>query len=378
MAGRIVLFGATGYTGDLTARELVKQGAKPLLAARNEQRLEQLASELGGDLETQVADVDRPQTVRALVGEGDVMVSTVGPFVRWGDPAIEAAIEAGATYIDSTGEPPFIRRVFEHYGPAAQRAGSALITAMGYDWVPGNLAGGLALERAGEAATKVEIGYFISGSGASGMSGGTKASAAGAMLAPSFAWSAGRLVTERGGKKVRSFDVRGKDLSGITAGSSEHFGLPAAFPQLRDVDVYLGWFGPLSRPIQGFSAVMAGVQKIPGASSGLDSVVGRFVKGSTGGPDEQARAKSGSQIVAIASDAGGRQLSEVRLEGVNGYTFTARMLAWAAMQTVDGGVEGTGALGPVEAFGLERLKAGVAECGLEVVGQSGEVELQRT
>ena len=138
----------------------------------------------------------------------------------------------------------------------------------------------------------------------------------------------------------------GKDLSGITAGSSEHFGLPAAFPQLRDVDVYLGWFGPMSRPIQGFSAVMAGVQKIPGASSALNSVVGRFVKGSTGGPDEQERSKSGSRIVAIASDAGGRQLSEVRVEGVDGYTFTARMLAWSAMQAVDGGVARNGRARP--------------------------------
>ena len=48
-----------------------------------------------------------------------MLVSTVGPFLRWGTPAIGAAIDAGAVYIDSTGEPAFIRRVFEHYGPRA-------------------------------------------------------------------------------------------------------------------------------------------------------------------------------------------------------------------------------------------------------------------
>src|SRR5919204_655050 len=144
----IVLFGATGYTGRLATEALLRRGARPVLAARNPERLAALAEELGG-LETAVADVSRPDTVRALVSHGDVLLSTVGPFVRWGAPAVEAAIEAGATYIDSTGEPPFIREVFEQYGPRAQSAGCGLLTALGYDYVPGNLAAGLALERPG-------------------------------------------------------------------------------------------------------------------------------------------------------------------------------------------------------------------------------------
>ena len=94
-----------------------------------------------------------------------MLVTTVGPFARWGAPAAAAATTAGAHYIDSTGEPPFIREVFERYGPAAEQAGIGMLTAMGYDWVPGNLAGGLALERAGELATRVDVGYFITGGG---------------------------------------------------------------------------------------------------------------------------------------------------------------------------------------------------------------------
>jgi short subunit dehydrogenase-like uncharacterized protein len=182
MPGRIVLFGATGYTGRLTAEALVKRGAKPLLAGRSGGKLRDLAAELGGDLETATADVaDRP-SVAALVDPDDVMLSTVGPFVRWGGPAIEAAIAAGAHYLDSTGEAQFIREVFESYGPRAAKSGSALLTAFGYDWVPGNLAGALALEGAGEAATHLDIGYFVTGAGLGGMSGGTRASAAGVML----------------------------------------------------------------------------------------------------------------------------------------------------------------------------------------------------
>src|SRR4051794_17703981 len=179
MAGRIVLFGATGYTGDLTARALVDRGARPVLAARTESRVRALADELGG-LDWAVADVGDPSSVRALVERGDVLVSTVGPFVRWGEPAVQAAVASGANYLDSTGEPPFIRRVFEEWGPGAEAAGVALVTAMGYDWVPGNLAGALALREAGPDAVRVELGYFISGSAS--MSGGTRASSAAALL----------------------------------------------------------------------------------------------------------------------------------------------------------------------------------------------------
>jgi short subunit dehydrogenase-like uncharacterized protein len=162
MPGRIVLFGATGYTGEGTARALVARGAKPVLAGRSAERLERLADDLGG-AETRIADVTRPESVRALVQDRDVLVSTVGPFLRWGAPAIEAAIDAGAIYIDSTGEPAFIRRVFEHYGPRAERTDASLLTAFGYDWVPGNLAAALALREAGAEATRMQIGYFGQG-----------------------------------------------------------------------------------------------------------------------------------------------------------------------------------------------------------------------
>src|SRR5439155_21183249 len=158
MAGRIVLFGATGYTGRLTADALARRGIKPVLAARSAETLDGLASELGGGYQTAVADVSRPETVRALVERGDVLLSTVGPFMRFGEPAVRAAIDAGAHYLDSTGEGPFIRRVFEELGPQAQRAEVLLLPAMGYDWVTGYLAGGLALQDACDAVTQLEDG----------------------------------------------------------------------------------------------------------------------------------------------------------------------------------------------------------------------------
>jgi short subunit dehydrogenase-like uncharacterized protein len=364
MAGRIVLFGATGYTGELTARELAGIGERPVLAARDGARVRALAEELGG-LEWAVADVGRPESVRALVERGDVLVSCVGPFHRWGAPAVEAAIDAGAHYLDSTGETPFIRRVFEEWGPRADAAGVALLPAMGYDWVPGNLAGALALDDAGAAGVGVSVGYFIVGP--SGMSGGTRASAAGVFLEPSFAWRGGRIVTERGGARGRSFDVGGKARKALSAGSTEHFGLPQAFPALREVDVYLGWFGGATDALRAGALGIALATKVPGVRGGLGAVIGKAVKGSTGGPDADLRSKSRSAIVAEATDARGGVIGRARLEGVNGYDFTAGMLAWGAHAAAGGRLRATGALGPVAAFGLEALQEGARSAGIERV-----------
>jgi short subunit dehydrogenase-like uncharacterized protein len=368
MAGRIVLFGATGYTGELTARELAGRGERPVLAARNETRVRALADELGG-LDWAVADVQRhsgPGSVRALVGPGDVLVSTVGPFARWGAAAVEAAIDAGAHYLDSTGEPPFIRAVFERWGPRAADAGVVLLTAMGYDWVPGNLAGALALREAGTEAARVEIGYFATGGGmnSGALSGGTRASAAGVLLEPSFAFRGGRIVSERGGARGRSFTVGGRARKAMSTGSSEHFALPRSFPALRDVDVLLGWFGGASDALRALSLGASLVTKVPGVRGLLGAAVGRVVKGSSGGPDAEARARTGSLVVAEAQDAAGRALATVVLEGGNPYDFTAGMLAWGAHAAAAGRTAGQGALGPVEAFGLDALEEGARSSGI--------------
>ncbi len=362
MACRTVLFGATGYTGRLVAEAMAERGMKPVLAARSRDKLEALAEELGGGLETAVADVSDPPSVAALIEKGDVLVTTVGPFTRWGGPAAAAATTAGAHYLDSTGEAGFIREVFERYGPAAERKGAAMLTAFGYDWVPGNLAGALALRRSGDDAVRVDVGYFVRGRGKP--SGGTQASMAASMAAPGFAFRDGRVRTERAAKRVRSFQVGSKPREAVSVGSSEHFTLPRVAPQLREVNVYLGWFGPFSRPMQVFSLGAS----LPGASRLLRMAGERFVKGSTGGPDAAARAQVGSHIVAIAYDGAGRELAEVQVTGVDAYTFTGRVLAWGAQLAAEGGLQGTGALGPVDAFGLVALTDGCRWAGLEEEG----------
>ena len=121
--------------------------------------------------------------------------------------------------------------------------------------------------------------------------------------------------------------------------------------------------------MQAFSLVGAGMAKIPGSAPGINAAAARFVKTSTGGPDEEARAATGSRFVAEALGASGdvarhrpprgRQRLHVqrREPGLGGRADRRRRLAAAPARS-----------GPVEAFGLDALEAGVAECGISRVG----------
>lgn len=363
MDGRIVVFGATGYTGRLVVESMVQRGMRPVLAGRDASRLDELARE-HDDLDIAQADVDEPASVVDLVDRGDVLVTTVGPFVRLGDVAVEAAVLRGAHYLDSTGESTFIRRVFEQHGPRAAAAGVGLVTAFGLDWVPGNLAAALALREAGDA-TRVDVGYFLTGRGG-GMSGGTRASAVGIAMDTSWRWHDGRIRTERFAARARSFELRGRRRDAVSVAATEHFALPRLHPGLREVNVYLGWFGAASRGLQLASAASAAIMRVPGVRPATRALA-RLVPGSTGGPDAAERAATGSAIVATAHGPDGGELARVELRGVNGYTFTGRMLAWGAARVREGGLHGVGALGPVDAFGLDELEAGVREAGIERV-----------
>jgi short subunit dehydrogenase-like uncharacterized protein len=122
--------------------------------------------------------------------------------------------------------------------------------------------------------------------------------------------------------------------------------------------------------MQAMSAGTSLAMKVPGVERLWSAAGERFVPGSTGGPDAAARSKSGSHIVAIAYDAAGRQLSEVHVSGVDGYTFTGRILAWGADRVAAGALKGTGALGPVDGFGLDELVKGAAEAGISEEGST--------
>ena len=150
---------------------------------------------------------------------------------------------------------------------------------------------------------------------------------------------------------------------------AEHLTLPPAHPGLRDVECYLGWTGAASRPLQAASLVGGWATRLSGMRAALERLAARAATaGAWSGPDEARRSRSGSHVMAVARDSRGAPLAEIRLQGIDGYELTGNLLAWAAVEAAQGRLAGTGALGPVEAFGLEALEAGCAEAGIARLG----------
>jgi short subunit dehydrogenase-like uncharacterized protein len=363
VTARIVLLGATGYTGARTAEALAARGARPVLVGRDPGRLAALARRLGG-LETARADVTDPGSVRALLAPGDVLVTTVGPFLRLGRAAVDAAVDAGAVYLDSTGEPPFVRRVFENDGPRAAASGAALIPAFGLDYVPGNLAAAHALAEAGDRAHRLDVGYGLDGVSGQAFSRGTLVSLMGVLFEPGFAFSGGRLVAQPAGRRLWRFEANGRPRRGLSVGGSEHFTMPPLSPTLREVGVHLDWFGPLTPVAHRLSPLSGLAGRLPGADRVAQRLAG-FVGGRVAvEPSQATLERARTHTVAEVRDAAGELVSRVQVSGPEAYGLTAALLAWGATRAGEQGVLGRGALGPVQAFGLDALTAGAAEAGL--------------
>lgn len=123
-----LLYGANGYTGELIAREAVSRGIKPILAGRSAEKIEPLARELG--CESRVFDVTAPQ----LQGV-ELVLHCAGPFMHTAAPMVQACLDAGAHYLDITGEIAIFEAVFRRDAEAKQR-NIALIPGVGFDVVP--------------------------------------------------------------------------------------------------------------------------------------------------------------------------------------------------------------------------------------------------
>ena len=148
--GQIAVYGATGYTGRLVAAELAEAGAEFVIAGRNPEKLEALRAELGLEAAPRTASVDDPDSLRKLLADCAVVVNCAGPFVLHGEPVLRAAVETSTHYLDTTGEQPWMKMAFERYGPGASDARIAVIPAMGFDYVPGDMLAALTAEGMGE------------------------------------------------------------------------------------------------------------------------------------------------------------------------------------------------------------------------------------
>lgn len=102
MNGRIMIYGATGYTGKLVAREAKRQGLNPLLAGRNEVKLRALAGPLG--FEYRAFGLEDPAAMDAALGEVQVVLHIAGPFSKTSKPMLDACLRMKRHYLDITGE----------------------------------------------------------------------------------------------------------------------------------------------------------------------------------------------------------------------------------------------------------------------------------
>jgi hypothetical protein len=151
---RLLIYGATGAVGRRLAEIAALHEMTVVLAGRRRAELEALAAPLGA--EVRVAALDRVDTVFDGI---TVVASCVGPYTHFGLPVLEAAISAGAHYLDLTGEPRYVATLLDRYDQPARRAGVTIVPSAGL-----GLCSGLAAKSAVAAlrgpVTGITIGYL--------------------------------------------------------------------------------------------------------------------------------------------------------------------------------------------------------------------------
>ena len=178
----IVLYGATGFAGKLTAQYLAKAGgdARIALAGRSQDKLLAVRETLGDKAQSWpllTADASEPSTLNAMAARTQVVVTTVGPYLKYGLPLVAACAAAGTDYADLTGEAIFIRESIDLYHKQAVDTGARIVHSCGFDSIPSDLTV-FALHRRAEQDHAGQLGdtNLVVRSLAGGVSGGTVAS----------------------------------------------------------------------------------------------------------------------------------------------------------------------------------------------------------
>jgi short subunit dehydrogenase-like uncharacterized protein len=180
----LTVFGATGFVGRLIAAYLAQHAPAEVrlaIAGRTRAKLETLAAELRRDVGIVVADVDDPSSLARMAAETRVLLTTVGPYVEYGEPVVRACVEQGADYLDLTGEPAFVERIVAAHHEVARARGVLVLPCCGFDSIPTDL-GVLWTTRALPRDRSLTIAGYVEGRG--GFSGGTLASALGVLASP--------------------------------------------------------------------------------------------------------------------------------------------------------------------------------------------------
>jgi saccharopine dehydrogenase (NAD+, L-glutamate forming) len=173
----LVLLGATGFTGRLTAEYLARhapEGLRWALAGRDSAKLERERDHLAaiddtlGDLPLVAADVTDEVSLKDLANRARVVATTVGPYLHLGEAVVAACAEAGTDYVDLTGEPEFVDRVYLAHHATAQQTGARIVHACGFDSVPHDLGAYFTVQRLADDAPITLRGVVRAGAMVSG------------------------------------------------------------------------------------------------------------------------------------------------------------------------------------------------------------------
>ncbi|WP_107764930.1 saccharopine dehydrogenase family protein [Nocardioides terrigena] len=375
----IVLFGATGFTGRLTAEYLARHapdGLRWALAGRNRDKLEEVRHHLAtisgsaDDLELLHADVTDPTSLVQVAERARVVITTVGPYLAYGEPLVAACADAGTDYVDLTGEPEFVDRMYLRHHRAAVASGARIVHACGFDSIPHDLGALYTVQQLPDDAPITLRGVVRSGGTASG---GTIHSALNQFARArrmKEAYSARRRAEGKPADGRRSRAVSGTPHKDSVLGywllplptidpivvARSGAALPAYGPDFR----YSHYAGTKTIRYAAGGAVVVGAL----AAAAQVGPVRRFLLDRVAqgeGPDEARRDKSWF-TVDFVGESGGRTVHTRVSGGDPGYTETSMMLAESALCLVlDDNPSTAGQVTTAQAMGdnlLARVQAG--------------------
>ncbi|HWC14620.1 MAG TPA: saccharopine dehydrogenase NADP-binding domain-containing protein [Actinomycetota bacterium] len=352
----VLLFGATGYTGTLTAAALQRRGASFVVAGRDRRKLDALAERTGaaGVRVAAVGDVD---ALSSALSDVSAMITCVGPFMDLGQTAVEAAIRAGVHYVDSSGEIDFIDVLADRYDAPAKNAGIVLAPAMGYDEVPADVG----LSRAVEGVSR-PIHVALTHAFPSKASTGTLRTVLGGIAGADACWVAGGRL-----ERVPIASRRRWAPMPAPLGPKLGIPMPLAIGRLAPVHLELDTFEVYgtSHPVQA-AAMRAGmpvakrVLALDITQRAIDAVLDRRAPG----PSPTSRQQDRFTILVEAWSAS--EWRNVTLQGVDAYGITAETLAAGALKLAREGHDSAGVMAPTQAIGCDLLENVLINAGVDI------------
>lgn len=370
-----MLFGATGFTGGLTADYLAAHapaGLRWAIAGRNADKLEGVRRRLGdagADVEVLVADSTDDAALADVARRTRVVVTTVGPYLAHGGPLVAACAEAGTDYVDLTGEPEFVDRTYLEHHRTAERTGARLVHACGFDSVPHDLGAWYTVKQLPSDQPITLRGVVRSGAS---LSGGTFHSALDQFARAKEMKRTYALRRRAEGKPAdgrSSRSVSGRPHRDPVLGywllplptidpiivARSGAALDAYGPRFR----YSHWAGTKTLRYAAGGALGVGALTVAAQVGPVrDFLKGRVPQGS--GPDEARRERSWF-TVDLVGEAADRTVHTRVSGGDPGYTETAKMLAESALcLALDDNPATAGQVTPAQAMGdalLVRLQA---------------------